>query len=205
MQGEENAEPEGTGESSLRIMYWALEHWRMLLWAYIMLPVYSDAKICLVKTIQVLVSAFQCISVWTDIVQFGLCVVKSIAFMFKHGILCIAWLGSVAKTINFHSYGNFTGTKRRLDRPFPWRSVKLFTTNQCFATTPTKHAKFECKHNWLYYYQVCMKFLISKFTIIHIIRKLINIGALKFALVGLLKIPSKVFLTRLVLLTSHRQ
>ena len=50
-----------------------------------------------------------------------------------------------------------------------------------------------------------MKFLISKFTIIHIIRKLINIGALKFALVGLLKIPSKVFLTRLVLLTSHRQ
>ena len=45
------------------------------------------------------------------------------------------WLGSEAKTINFSRLQNILGSKRRLDRSIPWRSVKLFTTNQFFATT----------------------------------------------------------------------
>jgi len=53
-------------------------------------------------------------------------------FEFVSCVLCTVWLGSVVKTINFHA----TGSKRRLDRPFLWRSVKLLTINQCYATPP---------------------------------------------------------------------
>jgi len=64
----------------------------------------------------------------------------------------IAWLGSEAKTINFSQLQNILGSKRRLDRPIPpipWRSVKLFTTNQFFATTTQnmQNSKFEHKCN----------------------------------------------------------
>ena len=53
-------------------------------------------------------------------------------FEFVYCVLCTVWLGSVVKTINFHA----TGSKRRLDRPFLWWSVKLLTINQCYATPP---------------------------------------------------------------------
>ena len=49
--------------------------------------------------------------------------------------LCIAWLGSMAKNYQFSQLWNITGSKGRFDIPFPWQSMKLFTTNSCYETT----------------------------------------------------------------------
>jgi len=52
-------------------------------------------------------------------------------------VFCIAYCVArqCDKNYQFSWLRNITGSKRRLDRPFPWHSVKLFTTNQCYATT----------------------------------------------------------------------
>ena len=50
--------------------------------------------------------------------------------------LHIAWLGSMAKTINFYSHGTSRDQRGGLTYiPFSWQSVKLFTTISCYATT----------------------------------------------------------------------
>jgi len=54
-----------------------------------------------------------------------------IAPVFEHCVLC----GQRGKNNQFSWLWDITGSKRRLDRPILWRSRKLFTTNQCFATT----------------------------------------------------------------------
>ena len=53
---------------------------------------------------------------------------KSIALDFEQCVLCC--LGSVVKTINFHSYGTPRDQRGGSTHPFPWQSVKLFTMHK---------------------------------------------------------------------------
>ena len=65
--------------------------------------------------------------------------VQSISVAFEHCVLRVVVMYSVArqrgKNCQFSQLRNITGSKGRLDIPFPWQSVKLFTTNSCYATT----------------------------------------------------------------------
>ena len=51
------------------------------------------------------------------------------------------------KTQQFSWLRNITGSKGRLDRSIPWRSAKLFTTKQCYATTTHNMQNFKHKCN----------------------------------------------------------
>ena len=81
--------------------------------------------------------------------------VKLIVFAFEHRLL---WgYMQRGKNQRFSWLLNMTGSKRRLDRPFLWWSVKLFTTNQCYATTT--HSTQNSNANtidWYSQFQFCL-------------------------------------------------
>ena len=53
------------------------------------------------------------------------------------------------KNYRFSRLQNTLGLKWRLNTPFPWRPVKLFTTNLCYATT-TATCNIQYNPSWLY-------------------------------------------------------
>jgi len=69
--------------------------------------------------------------------------------------LCIAYCmaSQSGKNYQFLQLQNTMGSKRQLNRPISWWSVKLFTTNQCYATTThntqCSNTTFKRKHSWL--------------------------------------------------------
>ena len=48
---------------------------------------------------------------------------------------CVASYRQRGKNYQFSQLRNITGSKGRLDIPFLWQSMKLFTTNSCYTTT----------------------------------------------------------------------
>jgi len=65
--------------------------------------------------------------------------VQSISVAFEHCVLRVVVAYCVArqrgKNYQFSQLRNITGSKGRLNIPFPWQSMKLFTTKSCYATT----------------------------------------------------------------------
>ena len=85
---------------------------------------------------------------------------QSISIVFEHCVLRVVVAYCVArqhgKNYQFSQLRNITGSKRRLDIPFPWQSVKLFTTNSWYATTTrntqcSNATEIDCTHVFLKY------------------------------------------------------
>jgi len=85
----------------------------------------------------------------------ALCVFESalqtIALVFECYVLCISCCVARQhdKNCQFSWLGNITGSKRRLDRPFLWPSVKLFIQTSAMQP-PQQLAMFQLKRNRLY-------------------------------------------------------